>query len=68
MTYWCYFDGTTQIRLSIRGVGGILYLIDFHGYNLSAGIGATTNNRAGLMALRMVLNPPLPPPKELPKD
>jgi hypothetical protein len=53
---WSYFDGASQKNGQNCGGGAVIYLTNTHYFNLSMGLGSGTNNYAGLMTLKLLLN------------
>ena len=53
---WDYFDGMAQVELSVGCAGGILFFSETHFITSKAEIGTSTNNKAELLALKLILS------------
>ena len=52
---WAYFNGASQGRPSMGGMGDLIFLSDSHSFKFSIGIGRSSNNKVKMMAFKLVM-------------
>jgi len=52
---WVFFDGASQGEPAVGGAGGILHLLDTHFFKFAAGLGRSTNNKAEIFVVFLVM-------------